>query len=169
MTAVVESLSSKQALKLWELLRQHFQNAQRVVEEIIELRAWEPLGYESFSEAWNAQMRDITLATEVRPHVAYQLFAEGLSVDEVARSIKGLGEVSAESLKRQRNNGVPADMALVREHLRQSPRRHSVIHLDIGADMLERYQKIAARLDSTVNEIALQAVKERFAELRSAL
>ena len=167
MTAAVESLSSKQALKLWGLLRQHFENAQRVIEEIIEQRAWEPLGYETFAEAWTATMSDIPVARAIRSHVVYQMFAEGFSVDEVVSSVNGIGHRGAEALKRQRKNGVPPEFALVHEHVRARPSRPSIIRVDVG-DHYGEYRQIANRLDIPMDEIAAEAVHQRFAELRNA-
>lgn len=170
MTAALKNrtLSERQALSLWKSLRTHFVNAAKVIEAIIEQQAWIPLGYESFAEAWNAQMSDVTLATEVRPHVVYQMLAEGYDYDAVARSVKGVGHDRAESLDRQRRNGVPArdaSMTVVREHLRKPPAPPSMLHIEIGTIAYKRYQKIADRLGTTVESIAAEAIKTKFKEL----
>lgn len=168
MTAAVTEISSRLAQQLWAKLQQHFINAGRVLEEIIERRAWEPMGYSTFSEAWTAEMADITLAVEVRPHVVYQMLAEGLSIDDVAGAVKGVGRDRAESLSRQRKNGVPANhasMTTVRQHLRKSPSTQDTIHLRIGATRLARYQLIAKRADRSVEEIAAEAVEAAFSRL----
>lgn len=158
----------KQASLLWDKLHSYLVNSQKVIEEIIEKRAWEPLGYSTFFEAWNDRMGDITLATEIRPHVVYQMISEGASDEQVADAVKGISERLPASLRRQRSNGVPpsaADMSTVRQHLRKKPSRADTLHLKIGTTRLARYQVIADRHGKSVAEIALEAIESRFLEL----
>lgn len=165
MSAPVAELTAKQAVALWGKLRQHFINAAAVIEEIIERRAWEPMGYASFAEAYHAQLADVTLAVEVRPHVVYQMLTEGYDYDAVAAAVKGIGRDRAESLDRQRRNGVPAadaSMTTVRRHLRKKPTAASTIHVEVGTIAMRRYQKIAEKLGMTVEQIAAEAIAERF-------
>lgn len=175
MTAASQStpLSERQAIKLWGQLRTHFVNAQRVMEEIIELRAWEPMGYASFSEAWTAQMSDITIATEIRPHVVYQMITEGRTDADIATAIKGIGRDSAAALRRQKGSGVSAKYAsarrekptVVKQHLRKLPAPSSALHLELGVVKLRRYQRIAKKHGMSVEDISLQAIETRFKEL----
>lgn len=168
MTVAVRELTSAQAAELWGKLRQHFINAAAVIEEIIERRAWEPMGYESFSEAWHAQMGEVTLAAEVRPHVVYQMLTEGYDYDAIAEKVKGIGRDRAESLDRQRRNGVPAkdaSMSVVREHLRKRPSTAGFIHVEVGPIALRRYREIAEKRETTVEQIAAEAIARRFEEL----
>lgn len=117
------SIPETQAAKLWADLRQAFTRIDQLLPEIIETKAWEPLGYTSFTEAWTAKMDGITIATEMRPHVIYAMFNEGAQLDTIQAAIKGIGPRQLDVLKRQYNNGVPADLAttIVREHPRQKP------------------------------------------------
>lgn len=161
-------LTSQQAVSLWGKLKEHFVNAAKVIEEIIERQAWVPLGYESFAEAWHAQLGDVTLAVEVRPHIVYQMLAEGYDYDTVAAAVKGVGRDRAESLDRQRRNGVPAgdaSMTVVREHLRKQPSAAATIHVEVGPIALRRYQEIAEKREMTVEAIAADAIEARFKEL----
>lgn len=168
MTAAVKDLTAKQAQQLWGKLRQHFINAATVIEEIIEKRAWEPMGYDSFTEAWHAQMGDVTLAVEVRPHVVYQMLTEGYDYDAIAEKVKGIGRDRAESLDRQRRNGVPAkdaSLSVVREHLRKRPSTAGYVHVEVGPIALRRYRQVAERLGMSVEQIAADAIAARFEEL----
>lgn len=168
MSASVIELSQEQAVALWQSLRNHFINAARVIEQIIEKRAWEPMGYESFAEAWNAQLADVTLAVEVRPHAVYQMLSEGYDYDQVAASVKGVGRDRAESLDRQRRNGVPAcdaSMSTVRRHLRRKPGVAATVHVEVGPIALRRYQEIAERVGESVEAIAAEAIATRFEAL----
>lgn len=185
MTAALKArpLTAKQALSLWANLRASFLQFQDVLEKIIEEKAWEPLGYESFAEAWTAKMSDITLAAEFRAHVVYQMFADGLDVDAVAEAVKGVGRDRAESLKRQRSNGVPAAHAslstprkkwfnkpsdgstVVSEHLRKPPSAQRALHLDFSPTAIKRFQRIAKKHGLSVDDIARDAVMSKFKEL----
>jgi hypothetical protein len=51
---------------LWERLHSGLLDAQNCIVEIIDTRAWETLGYESFSKARLDRMSDISIATELR-------------------------------------------------------------------------------------------------------
>ena len=103
------------AENLWEALRSGFLGTEKTIVEIIKARAWEPLGYETFTDAWVKEVADISIANELLPHVVYQMFAEGLTVDEVAETVKGIGADRAESLDRQRRHGIPAHAASMYE------------------------------------------------------
>lgn len=165
MSAPAMELTRKQALALWGKLRQHFIDAADVMAEIIEQRAWEPLGYSTFAEAYAARMADVTLAAEVRPHVVYQLLTEGLDPLDVAGLVNGIGPNGATALDRQRKNGVPADFAVVNEHLRRKPSPPDTVHVKVGKAILAEYRRIAETLDLSVEEIAKDAIAERFASL----
>lgn len=166
-TATLE-LTSKEALALWGSLRQHFINAAAVIAEIIERRAWEPLGYGSFAEAWTAEMREITLAPEIRPHVVYQMLAEGTPTEDVPDLVKGIGPRGAAALDRQRRNGVPADYAVVNEHLRRKPCAPDTVHVKVGKAMFAEYKRVADEAGLSVEEIAKDAIAERFSALVSS-
>lgn len=168
MTTATTAATQQQAVALWQSLRSHFINAGKVIEEIIERRAWEPMGYASFTEAWHAQMADVTLAVEVRPHIVYQMLTEGYDYDQVATAVKGVGRDRAESLDRQRRNGVPAcdaSMSVVRRHLRKQRGAAATIHIEVGPIALRRYREIAEKLETSVEAIAAEAIDARFREI----
>jgi hypothetical protein len=156
------------ATALWDALRQHFANAADTIRAIIEDRAWEPLGYLSFAEAWGREMRGVMLAVEIRPHVVYQLLEEKVPLQDIADMVGGVGPVLAESLARQRSNGVPPDCAVVREHLRRPASQANTLRIKIGATMLYEYKRIARLQGDTVEEIAKEAIAARFAEIVAA-
>lgn len=158
-------MTKRQATALWGKLREHFVNAEDVIREIVDTRAWEPLGYKTFAEAWKATLSDVTLGVEIRPHVVYQMLGEGWSAEEVATAVRGLSPDGVESLERQRSNGVPADKAIVRRHLRKRPGPVGVMRLNFGPTMLREFRRIAAEIGTTAEEIAAEAVNARFREI----
>ena len=52
-------MNESEALNLWDELKRGFVNAERVLVRIINERAWEPLGYSSFNEAWTDRMQGV--------------------------------------------------------------------------------------------------------------
>lgn len=163
------SLSKAKAAALWDKLRANFLDQELILKEIISERAWEPLGYQTFADAWNAKMSHVTLFAEFRPHVVYQLLAEGSSPEDVAASVRGIGPESAEFLDRQRKSGLAADEAstVVREHNRKLPSPDDTLHVKVGKTWLTEYRRIAKRLDLNVEQVAKQAIAARFKELVS--
>ena len=160
-----KKLTKQQATTMWDGLRDHFTNAAEAIKKIIEARAWEPVGYTSFAQAWKAEMCDVALAGEIRAHVVYQLLEERVPVAEVADMVGGVGPALAESFARQKANGVPADCAVVSEHFRRKPKAAGTLHVQVGATMLHEYRRIAALRNETVEDIAREAIRERFAQL----
>lgn len=167
-------INNRQARKLWDLLRAHFVNFEQTLEQIVETRAWEPLGYLSFADAWNDRMSDITLAAEVRPHVAYAYFDQGASIEEVAEGVKGLGHAGAENLHRQKEIGVPASNASLHarpkrrvrdERPAPRPAAPDTIEIVVGVTKYKRYQRIAAKNGVTVEETAKKAIDWAFQDL----
>lgn len=158
-------ISQRRAKQLWAKLNQHLVSAEKAIQEIIEAKAWEPLGYGTFAEAWAAEMSNSSLASEIRPHVVYQMLDEGWTAEDIANAVKGVSPNGAALLDRQRRNGVPPNHAVVREHYRRPASPPSHIRIDVGATMLGEYHRIALEVGESVEAIALEAIRERFREL----
>jgi hypothetical protein len=164
----VQDPSVAWAEKLWERLESGLLDVQNTIIAIIDAKAWEPLGYESFSKAWvDKIMSKITIASELRPHVVYQMFDEGLTADQIADAVKGITPETARNLKRQKGHGVPPDQATttVRQHRRKLPGQWSYLHLKVENETLVEWKRRAEASGRTVNEIALAAVTLVFDEL----
>lgn len=156
------------AEKLWARLESGLLDVQNTIIAIIDARAWEPLGYESFSKAWiDKIMPRVTISAELRPHVVYQMFEEGLTTDQVADAVKGVTPEAAKSLGRQRKNGVSADKAttIVRQHRRKKPGGWGFLHLKVDAETLKNWHQIAKANDTTAKDFALEVVTAAFDEL----
>lgn len=110
-TKTVQDPSVAWARSLWDRLKDAFAQTEKSIAELIAARAWEPLGYSTFAEAWKAEMKDVELASQLRPHIVYQLFDEGMTPEEVAANVKGVGQDGAKALKSNKDNGVPANKA----------------------------------------------------------
>lgn len=69
-------MKQKEAEALWVSLRSALVNAEAAIVEIIKTRAWEPLGYDTFAQAWNDRMRGVKLAAACNTHIVYALLDE---------------------------------------------------------------------------------------------
>ena len=155
------------AEKLWERLHSGLLDSQKSIIAIIEAKAWEPLGYESFSKAWIDKMTDITIAVELRPHVVYEMFKDGLRPEDAARVVPGIGIETAKALKRQRDNGVPANKAttVVRQHNRGRPQKHW-LSIELDAEVHQEWHRIAKEHNTTVADIAIPAIAKVMDKLK---
>lgn len=155
--------------QLWKRLESNLLDAQSTIIAIIDARAWEPLGYESFSKAWiDRIMSTVTISAELRPHVVYQMFSEGLTSDQVADVVKGVTPETAARLKEQQEHGVPADQAstVVRRHRRKLPGEWGFLHLKVSTAELKDWHRIAKKHRRLAKDVAVEAVRAAFDELR---
>lgn len=164
----VNEISEVEAAALWRELRSAFVNLERIVTDIIAYRAWEPLGYETFTEAWAAKMGGIRLAsTELRARVVYAMFNDGLNVEQVASQFgvgSGVTPEAVDYLKRQADNGVPPEAAdiTVRRHKRRKagpPRR---IVVEVTAAEMSMFKRKAKANGVDINDVFLTAGREAF-------
>lgn len=160
-------MTKKTARKLFDDLRSGFINQERLIKEIISTKAWEDLGYETFVDAWNVEMKGVPLATEgLRAHVVYAMFDEGLNTDEVISSLgvgSRVGPRSVEVLKRQHRNGVPAALATtrVREHDRRTPPDEPrTVHVRLTPDEYASLKALAAHQDTDPAEVVAELIRE---------
>lgn len=171
MTAVASSvtrteMTKSQALEMWANLRGHFVNAEKAIAVIIEAKAWEPLGFASFAEAWADRMQGVPLATDsIRAHVVYAMFEAGLD-DAAVLSATGIGSQigprSVDALRRQKAAGVPAGMAStrVRTHLRCKPSAPRFVHVALHPDEYDRFRAMAKGLDIEPASLAAGLIRD---------
>lgn len=161
-----KQLTKAQALRMWTDLRGHFVNAETAIAEIIATKAWEPLGFASFAEAWADRMQGVPLATDsIRAHVVYAMFEVGLD-DAAVLAATGIGSQvgprSVAALRRQRSAGVPAGMAStrVRSHMRCKPSQPHIVHVSLQPSEYESFRSLAAELRADPAELAAGLIRE---------
>jgi hypothetical protein len=154
------------AERLWINLQSNLIDFHKTLLEIFESEAWKPQ-YETFTEAWTDKMSNITFAPELLAPIAYQMFNEGATPDQVADSVKGIGPSIAEDLKQQKDNGVSVDQAstVVRRHRRKLPGDFGYIRIKVGRDTLKEWKRLANQHGMTVAGVALPAIADAFREL----
>lgn len=138
-------LTAEQARELIDKARASFKMTSDLITQIIHHEAWTPLGYASFTAMWAAEFNDLPLAAEVRAAVVYEMFKAGADALEVSAAVHGIGVATAESLRSQQENGVPAEVASLapRRHRTVNQRRAYDRHIDLRVTESE-YESIAA-------------------------
>lgn len=123
-------MDKKTAEALFDSLANALNNAEKILIEIIRTKAWQQLGYETFTDAWNERLAGVRLATgAMRAHVVYALLEEGLTNEEVIKATMTPDSV-VKSLAAQRADGVPAGYVWVRGGPRRVPPRPiSTLHV----------------------------------------
>lgn len=193
MTVVAQSPDVTAAEQAWADLRSALVNFDKAVVRIIETRAWEPLGYASFGEAWVARMSGTRLATAASAaRVVYALIDSGLNRDQVVKALgpsSGVGPAKVDVLTRQKDAGVPAEFAttqvrrseppaepmptmppdrglsVVRTHYRAPRSEPHIVRVELAPDEYEHFKAVAERHGMDLATVAARAVKAEFARL----
>lgn len=154
---------SAYAERLWLNLQSNLLDFHKTLIEIIESEAWKPT-YETFTDAWTARMSNISFAQELLPHIAYQMFNEGRTTNEITEVVQGIGPEVAAILKEQQDSGVPADEAttVVRQHRRKLPGEWKWLRIKVGADEIRGWKRIARRNGTSMQAVALTAIRAAF-------
>ena len=162
-------MKQSQAEALWSSLRESFVNAEKVLIQIIEAKAWEPLGYDTFGQAWADRMAGVRLAGALTANVVYALLDEGMKAQKIV-ALAGVGPTVVYLLARQKNNVVPVEMAklqdtVVRAHTRVKPSAPAFLHLELNHGELASLKALCAAKGVDLNSEALKAVRVHFSRL----
>jgi len=162
-------VTESEALKLWEDLRAGFVNQERLLVQIINERAWEPLGYASFVEAWNDRMQGVRLATAaLKAHVVYALLDDGMEPSEAYQHLagSGIGPRVVESLAEKKALGIPPGRAsVVRSHYRSKPTERRFIHVELSPSEIAHFNALAEQSGRDMADEAAKAVRAHFRSL----
>lgn len=156
------TITTRQAEAIWDRMSSLFADFEAVLAEAITTRSWEPLGYQSFVEAWAARMGRHRLASAiVQNEVIYAMLEEGASTEAIADAVKGATDNGVDALRRQKANGIPASKASirVRPHLRKAAREASTLHITPSTRDYERFCAIAVDLGMSNEQLGLEAVR----------
>ena len=168
MTNTTNRLTEAQAAQMWDDLRDAFSNLEEKLIAIIQAKAWEPLGYESFAEAWTDRMQGFRLATDhMKAQVVYALLEDGKEQEEVLDLLGTQVSTQAVSdLAAQRDIGVPAEFATVRRHFRRLPGRPRFIRVELREDEFEDLRIVLSRKGQTVQQWATEILTKEAAKER---
>lgn len=155
-------ISKKRAEALWDDLRSALELSEEKIGEIVQTRAWEPLGYESFAECWADKLSGLKLYGEIRAVVVFQMFDEGASVSEVSDAVSGVGAAEGKRLKTAHSKKMSpkavAAFSTVREHPRRKPSAPRFVRAELSPDELESVKSAAAFYDVPVDEFVKRSV-----------
>ena len=157
---MARKISKKAASELWDSLREALVNAEDSIKKIIAAKAWEPLGYDTFLDAWADRMQGVRLATNgMAAHVVYQMLSEGASDADIATAVTGVGGVTVRTLREKKGRGIPPEnvnMHPVRRHERRNPAPPSVLKVELTAEEIGRYKALArVQGSATLSSIVL--------------
>lgn len=162
-------ISKRAADQLWSTLREAFARIEETLPKIVEQRAWEPLGYATFKEAWADRMAGMRLATdEARALIVYTLIDEGADDAGVIAALHGqVGDTAVASLREQRASGVPHSLATtrVRSHDRAKPSPRSTLHIGFTPEELASLEAIAEARGRRLDDEARKAIRSHFRRL----
>lgn len=171
----------EQAEALWADLRSALVNFEQALARVIETKAWEPLGYDTFAQAWADRMRGTRLGTAASAAtVVYALIDSGMDRDEALLTLgpsSGVGPERFDVLARQKENGVPPELAtthvrsstpgrsVVREHEREAPSEPHVVRVTLTPDEYRHFKAVAERRGLDLATEARSALVAHFARL----
>lgn len=104
-------ITKNEAQKLWGQLRNAILNLEGLLEEIVEKRAWEPLGYNTFHDAWEKELAGVKLAGAMQSKVIYAMFSAGATPNDVASAVEGIGSVKAKAYEEAYDKALPVNLA----------------------------------------------------------
>lgn len=117
-------MNKSQATKLWNTLRDNFLTLDNTLTKIIEAKAWEPLGYATFTEAWADKMSGVRLAGAMEATVVYAMLDAGADATDVALSVSGVGGVKSKAYAQAYGAGMdPAQAARHAASMSRAPRK----------------------------------------------
>jgi hypothetical protein len=134
--------------------------------DIVARKAWKPLGYPTFVDAWRERLSDLSLSVKALTIAVYAMLDES-TPEEIAAVVEGITIEGIESLIRQRDNGVPEESASPFRGRRRAPQTTIFIH--VGAERHAYYEELARLADRTLTEIATKAVEDAFAQIEADL
>lgn len=120
-----QTISKADAAVLWDDLRIGLLDVESTVRNIIEKRAWIPLGYASFAQAWAAETKGILLAGALRAEVVYTMMDTGSDDTEIARAIGSTTTVIG-TVRENRAQGKPATASVFRKPITTTGDKHYV-------------------------------------------
>lgn len=161
----------REASAMWDELRSALANFERVLAKIVETKAWEPLGYANFAEAWQDRMRGTRLATaQAAATVVYGLLDSGVKPEAVPNVLgpsSGVGAAKVAVLARQREHGVPPALAttFVRGHYREAPAAPHVVRVELTDTEYAHFKALCDSHGLDFTTEATRAVKAHFSRM----
>lgn len=156
------AISKKRAEALWGDLRSALELSEEKIAEIVKVRAWEPLGYESFADCWADKLSDLRLSSELRAVVVFQMFDGGASESTVRKAVSDIGPAESKRLKQAHTKKMSpksaARLSTVRQHTRKAPSGRRFVRAELSPDELATVKSAADFYDVSVDEFVKRSV-----------
>lgn len=164
---LMRNLTKKQAETLHAEIRDGLLNIEQKIAEFAKRRGHVALGYKTFAAYWMDRMSDVTLRqTEALHIIACVMYDEGATAEDVALAVNGITTKRAQAIREQKELGVQPDKIRVREHDRKALRApNHVVHVSLPPSTYRRYQTVARRTGTSLEEAAEMALRLYFADL----
>lgn len=155
-----------EAEKLWRTLSNNHKEQQSLVEQILsDEDHWTRLGYESgaagFCDCWVDRTSHVPLSKTTMPYVVYAMFEAGWSDTAIELACKNVGKKSIDGLRRRYELGLdPNNLEVFRDKSRPEG-----FNVWLGPSDFDRYTDIAVGMGTTLKEVAIDAIHDRFRAL----
>lgn len=169
------TITTAEARRLFGRLRTALLDLDGILTDIIDHKAWEPLGYENLADAWKNELSGVEFNAMNQAAVAYALLDTGSTTPEVAAAIHGVGPEKAQGLAAAYKTGIPVKDAAkaaprmigctrVRSHDRKPATKRNAIKVDGFTDEeLTAWKDYAEEKDIDFNEMIRTAIRSGIA------
>jgi hypothetical protein len=155
--------TKKAAYAMFDRIRVGLVDLAEAIQEVVDSKAWETIGYESLAEAWDDLLSDVTLPIEVRPVLVYAMLEAGEDGETIAHTVKGISEATVKTLAQQKGAGVPAKKATVRKkRASRGPATHKVIQFKVDAETFKEWEQTALFFSRSVDDIVKEGAEQVF-------
>lgn len=154
-------ISKEQAEELFARLNDRLNDAEAILVEVIKAKAWEPLGYPSFVDAWNARIHCRLATTAMKGHVIYAALDEGLDRDEIVATFRVPDSQVDLAIQAKRQGIPPEGYTWVRQHPRRRERAPDrIIRVEFSPSEYAYLRDIAKQHKIDLAELARKALWE---------
>lgn len=169
----MDSISKEQAARLWDELKGNLLAVEDGIKQIIATKAWEPLGYETFQDAWEDRLSDVKLTGVMRATVVLAMFEQGATEVEVATTVTGVGPVRSKAYKQAHQAKLTPKkaelhaekMVPVKPYARSLPERRNALRIEgFDDDEIQAWNALADELGVDRNELLREALREGMKE-----
>lgn len=166
----MKKITKTKARALYKDVRTGLAMTETALVEIVQTKAWEVLGYSSFTEAWDAELKDVRLAASgtLRSAVVYAFIDAGLSDSQIVEATAGrVGDRTVSETRKAKAKGLSSKAAetVVRQHFRKAPSPSGNLTVTFDVNELQHFKEVAGKLGLDLEEEVRLFVKERIADL----
>lgn len=152
-------LSAAASKELSEEIKSGLALTEKKIRKFIDGQGWIGCGYDTFYSWWDKELSGLSLAREIRPHIMYEMFAEGKKDEEVAVAIKGVGGEAIKSQRERFNQGLPPSLVEIRPYVRQEASETKGCRVEFQSNAeYKRAVEIANSNGTTLSEWARRRV-----------